>query len=354
MDFNRLLAQLLGTHQGSWGTPELGLSEGFNNVGAWVQGAEPVRSADGGSQAILNPNSQADRQQIQNAVSNSRGSVQGARTTAPIAPPPVNNFSGGGGGGGGNQPTPGGGGQDELALAEAARRNRINSYKAQAGNLRGQAQGTFDNILKAVNAFRDRTKTQFSNAGQEITNRASEILGSNARTAEEVSGDARARGRALGLGDSSKFNLQNKVQGNLAATQGATIARRGEEDRSNQNLFQERQDEAQSQENEANSYLRNAMDRATTIENTGYDAGEEVFANSLNDIVNYQRNLAAINPVNANGLTQYNPNFGGIANTLNGILGGLNGNTQTQQETGNPANPVSVFELLKRKGLVQG
>lgn len=245
-------------------------------------------------------------------------------------------------------------GVDELALAEQARRNRINSFKAQAGNLKSQAQGAFDNILKQVNAFRERNKTLFDNAGQEITNRASQILGQNARTAVESAGEARARARALGLGDSSKFSLQNKVQGNLASTQGNTLARRGEEERSNQNLFQERQDQAQGQENEANTYLRNALDRATTVENTGYDAAEEVFSNSLNDIVNYQRQLAAINPVQAANLTQYTPNFSGIANTINSVLSGMRGRGTTEQDFGNPVNPTDIYSLLRKRGLVTG
>jgi hypothetical protein len=247
------------------------------------------------------------------------------------------------------------GGSNELELAEQARRNRINSYRAQAGNIRSQAQNTFDNILKSVNSFRDRNSTLFSNAGQEITNNASSILGQNARTAVESAGEARARGRALGLGDSSKFNLQNKVQGNLASTQGNTIARRGEENRANRNIFDERQDQAQSQEDEANTYLRGAMDKATTIENTGYDAGEEVFANSLNDIVNYQRQLAAINPVKAGNLTQYTPNFSGITNTINGVLSGLgSGGASSGQDFGNPVNPQDIYSLLRRRGLVTG
>jgi hypothetical protein len=145
------------------------------------------------------------------------------------------------------------------------------------------------------------------------------------------------------------------VQGNLASTQGNTIARRGEEDRSNSNLFQERNDQAQGQENEANSYLKNAMDRATTVENTGYDAGEEVFANSLNDIVNYQRQLAALKPVQADSLTQYAPNFNGITNTINGVLSGLGGGQGTTEgDFGNPVNPTDIFSILKRRGLVTG
>lgn len=261
----------------------------------------------------------------------------------------------GGGYGGGTSPQDfadgGGGGVDELALAEMARRNRINSYKAQASNLRNEGQGTFDNILAAIGKFRDRSKTLFSNAGQEITNRASDILGSNARTGNELEGETRARGRAMGLGDSSKFLNQGKLSAQLAATQGNTIARRGEEDRANSAQFQGRQDEAQGQENEANTYLKSVRDRAAGIENLGYDAGEEQYANSLNDIVNYQRQLAQINPVNAAGLTQYAPNFSGITNTLNGILGG-GGQTAEAQDAGNPTNPTDIFALLKRRGLV--
>lgn len=264
-------------------------------------------------------------------------------------------------GGGGTQrmaAAPGGGmpgGVDEAELARRARENRINSARAQAGQLRGEAQGVFDNILKAVNAFRERNQNLFSTAGQEITNRASQILGSNARTAQEAAGTARARGRAMGLGDSSKFNLQNKVEGNLASTQGSTIARRGEEERSNRNLFDERQDQAQSQENEANTYLKSANERAGLIERSGFDTADEVFDNALNDIVNYQRQLAAINPVNAQGLTQYAPNFNGITNTINGVLDGMgNGGGVSEADMGNPVNPTDVFSLLRRRGLVQG
>lgn len=320
--------------------PEYGWSERLNNNQPTVFTGYTPQSQAKGLDTWRYEHFEKPKGGSQNSLIAPATTTSGNRSVSPTSPTPT-------------LPT-NTGGVNELELAEQARRNRINSYKAQAGNLRSQAQGAFDNILKQVNAFRERNKGLFDSAGQEITNRASGILGQNARTATEASGEARARGRALGLGDSSKFALQNKVQGNLASTQGNTVARRGEEERSNQNLFQERQDQAQGQENEANSYLRNALDKATTIENTGYDAGEEVFSNSLNDIVNYQRQLAAINPVQAGNLTQYTPNFSGIANTINGVLSGLTGRGTTEQDFGNPVNPTDVFSLLRKRGLVTG
>lgn len=354
MNFDALLRLIGGDNIDRIGTAlgarELGWSErGNNNQPTIYTGVTPQSQAAG-----------LDKWRYDHFIKpkGSSNQVQGVvdvLSTTPKADPP---------GGGRNVVRPmgrntdsGGGNVDTLALAlaDVARRNRINSYKAQAGNLRSNAQSTFNDILRAVNAFRERSKAQYENAGQEIINNASQILGSNARTAREAAGSARARARAMGLGDSSKFNLQNKVEGNLASTQGNIIARRGEEERANKNLFQERLDQAQRQEDEASTYLRNANDRAAIIENTGYDAADEVFGNALNDIVNYQRQLAAIRPVQAEGLTQYTPNFSGIVDTINGVLNGLGGGRGvTEQDMGNPVNPTNIFELLRRRGLVQG
>ena len=245
----------------------------------------------------------------------------------------------------------GGGNADAVALAEMARRNRINAAKSQAANLRSEGQSTFDNILKSINAFRERSNTLKTNAGQEIVNRASSILGSNARTGRELEGETRARGRALGLGDSSKFINQNKLASNLAATQGNTRARQGEEDRANSALFDERQDQAQTQEDNAGTYLKGINDRATTVENTGYDSGEEIFGNALNDIVNYQRTLATINP-NTAGLTQYSPDFSGITSKLSSVLDGASGGQTTEDNFANPATTTNIMDILRKKGFV--
>lgn len=279
----------------------------------------------------------------QGIILNPSGSVLGASDTQ-LPPGSTTN--------GGNPPPSGDtapSGPSAEELAERARRNRIDSYRAQAGNIRSQAESTFNDLLKAVNAYRERAKQQYSNAGQEIVDRASEILGSNARTAREASGEARTRGRALGLGDSSKFKLQNRVQGELASTQGNTIARRGQEERANQSLYDERQDQAQDQENQANTYLKGARDRATTLENSGYDLAEENYQGALNDIINYNRQLAAINPVQAGGISQYAPSFSNIPNTLNGVVSGITGSQSTATDTAaNPASSVNWLDLLRR------
>lgn len=298
------------------------------------------------------------------AVYQAKG-ISTAPTGGPIASyntdmpaPAANPAASYGGGGGVARPAPisgGGGGVDAAGLADLGRRNTIDSYRAQASGLRSSAQGNFDNILKAVNAFRDRSKTLFDNAGQEITNRGADILGSNARSAAELTGETRAKGRAFGLGDSSQFLNQGKLAANLAATQGNTVAKQGEEARANAADFQAHQDQAQNQENDANTYLRGANDRAASIDALGYNAADQQYQSSLNDIVNYQRQLAAINPLNAGGISQFNPDFSGIVNTINGVVGG-NGaapvSGATPQDFANPVNPTDIFALLKKRGLV--
>lgn len=336
--------------QGTWfGLPDFGLTEMLREMA----GRQPSAQA---TTAFNNPAVyQARKQQSFGGQNLAAPGVLGASSGGVIPGGPPNATMRQGGGGGGGAPTntslasSTGGGFDEQALAEQRRRSMIDSYKAQAGNLRSEGESTFANILNAVNAFRDRSKTLASNAGQEITNRASGILGANARMGTQAVGDARARGRAFGLGDSSKFNLQNKISGNLAATQGNTIARRGEEERSNQALLQERNDQAQSQEDQGNTYRNSINSRASALENAGYDQAEDQYASSLNDIINYQRQLAAINPVQSSSLQQYAPNFSGIANTVNGVLDGLGGGGTTEESFGNPAGNIDLQNLIAKR-----
>lgn len=263
--------------------------------------------------------------------------------------------SGGGGntGGGTTATNTGGGGGSTGPSAEDLALQAWRAAISQANDIRSNGRNTFDTLLKSVNAYRDRSKEFYNNADQQITNASSEALGSNARTAEELSGLGRAQGRALGLGDSSKFNRQQKVNSNLASTQGSTIANRGENQRANTTQLGSRMDTAQTNEDQANNYLKGVNDSANQVES----AGVQNYGGALQNILDYSRQLSALSPLNAGSLTQYAPNLSSIQNTLGGVLGTL-GSTGSAPATpggdtaGNLANPTDILSLLKTKGLL--
>lgn len=217
----------------------------------------------------------------------------------------------------------------------------------QANRIRNSGKATFDDLIKSVTGFRDRAKTQFGNADQQITNTGAERLGSAARSAYELAGQGRAQGRALGLGDSSKFNRQQKVNASLAADQGATTANIGENRRANQGVFDERLGQADQQEGQANSYLRQVNDAASGVESAGVDN----YGSALQALINYQQQLAAINPLNAGGLQQYAPNTNGLQNALGGVLASQAARPIAGADMGNPAlSPYDDFRKLLARG----
>lgn len=224
---------------------------------------------------------------------------------------------------------PAGPSQAEL-LALQAWRSAID----QANRVRSSGKATFDELLKSVAGFRDRAKTQFTDAGQQITNTAGELLGTNARSADELSGLGRAQGRALGLGDSSRFNRQQKVNSNLAATQGSVLANRGENERANQGVYDERLGQADTQESTANQYLRQINDSAAAVES----AGVQNYGSALSSILDRQRQIEALNPLQAGSLQQYSPNLSSVQNSLNGLLASQAGRNITNADMGgNPS-----------------
>lgn len=235
----------------------------------------------------------------------------------------------------------GGGGEEDYAAQQAYQAWR--SAIDQANRIRSSGKATFDDLIKSVTGFRERAKTQFGDAGQQITNTAGEMLGTNARSAEELAGQGRAQGRALGLGDSSKFNRQQKVNANLASTQGSVLANRGENERANRGVYDERLGQADAREAEANSYLRNINDSASGVEAAGVDN----YGSALDNLIRYQQQLAAINPLNAGSLQQYSPNLSGIQNTLGNILGAQANRQIPGGDMGNPAlSPYDDYRKL--------
>lgn len=216
----------------------------------------------------------------------------------------------------------------------------------QANRIRESGKATFDDLLRSVGAFRDRAKDQFTNAGQEIINSSADTLGANARMADSLGTKAARRGRALGLGDSSKFRNQNEVEGNLAQTQGNVLARRGENERANQGLYDERLDQAQSNEDQANAYLRNINDSASQVE----QQGALNYGGALDNILQYQRQLSQLQAPQAGSLQQYSPDMSGIANTLNTLLSSMsNRPVQGGDMAANLAGPTNFMDILRRQ-----
>lgn len=240
-------------------------------------------------------------------------------------------------------------------LADRAYRGKVDTYKNQAGSLRNQGGRVFEDILKAIGSFRDRAGTLKDNALQEITNRGADILGTNAQNAQGLMGKAVGRARNMGL--SGRMNLGNELLSNLQGMQGNTIAKRGEEERANSGLYQERMDQAQDQERQAGTYKTGMEEQAGNLERAGYDSAETSLLSNLNEIQNYNRMLASMNPVSATGLAQYSPAYSGLSNTLNSVLSGggtTGGVSQVNQGVGNAYNPVDLQALLrKRQGLYQ-
>ncbi len=253
------------------------------------------------------------------------------------------------GGGSTNQvvaPTNGGEGQSTDTSAQDLAYQRWRSAIDQANRIRSSGKATFDDLIKSVTGFRDRAKTQFGNADQQITNTGAERLGGAARSAYELAGQGRAQGRALGLGDSSKFNRQQKVNASLASDQGATQANIGENRRANQGVLDERLGQADQQEGQANSYLRQINDSASGVEAAGVDN----YGSALQTLLQ----IAAPTALNAGALQQYAPNTAGIQNTLGSVLGSQAARPIAGGDMagGNLANPTDIQSLLRQRGLL--
>lgn len=358
-DFRDLLTTIYGAvglpHAGSWLTPDFGVTE---RAGA-SRGIQENPGTGGVGLANLiagksNPGTPAATNYSSNPTMQSIPNVLGLADS---------NLGGGTGNGSGGNLTDLG---QQLAESETDRRIRMvrelfDQGKQQVAGYRQNIENRFNDIAKAIAAFRDRSTTLRDNAGQEITNTAASTLGSNAKTAQQLAGTANAQGRNLGL--SSRVQLGQKLLGNLQSTQGNVLAKKGENIASNNALFQERQDTANSQESDARTNrdagLQNAdlYDRQNLANfGSNYEGAQTNFASLLNNILGKAEALNAIKPLDSSGLTAYSPNFSGIVNTINGVLSSVpNGTGGVSTDAANLANPQTYADYLKRfKGLYTG
>jgi hypothetical protein len=231
-------------------------------------------------------------------------------------------------------------------LANLQLQSDLERAREQAGQLRGEGESNFQRLLQGIGAFRDRAGEQFQNAGQQITNTASDLLGQGARLGQSARTRAINEGRARGLGDSSRMGLLNQVTGSLVGNQGRTIAQRGENERANQLSYDTRLDEASDRERQAGDYRNTVESQAGGIERAGTAQAGNTFAQMLDNIRNQYQSLSGL--VNPQALSQYTPNFQGLNNNLNAATSGLQQMTPGGGNTGaNPAlNPIDIRKLL--------
>lgn len=300
-------------------------------------------------------------------VVNAQGGGVSTENNPPVVDKTVNPSTGGGvSGTGGNIVSQSTNLGEQLAGSETDRRIRMirelfDQGSQQVNAYRNNINSRFDDIAKAVGAFKDRAGVLRDNSGQEITNESAGILGSNAKTAQELAGTANAQGRNLGL--SSKVNMGQKLLGNLQATQGNTLAKRGENYRTNDANYQERIDTGDAQMRDAESAKSAGLEQANlydrqNLSNFGdnFEGAQLNFATLLNNVLGKSEALSAMKAPDASGLTAYDPSFNGIVNTINGTLSSVtNGGNGQTSDAGNLANPQTYADLLKKyKGIYTG
>jgi hypothetical protein len=358
-------------HTGSWGTPDFGITELISrllNQGRTVDGGSNLREDTGKPTAISPTGARIEGPGLgwnNDAIMNYPGGQrvfpmpQMSGTTMKIPSgegADTSNLPNNGGGGGGGNVTPAGSNDPGMDLATMKWLADLERAKSDARSLRGEGERNFGVIMDAVKRFRDRASGLRDEGAQQISNTFNEIAGGNARLGQDARKQALLTARAGGYGDSSKMGLLNSVTGSLAGQQGSAMARRGENDSSNQALYQSRQDEAQTQEDTASNYLQGINQKAGEIERLGsQDAGFNL-GNSLNSILQNAQMMRSIQAPNANSLSSFNPNFSGIANTLNSLIGGMSANMNTSGANEGSVNirPNNTLdELLRRSGLVR-
>ena len=346
------------THEGSWGTPELGLTELISDIRGIPRDTTTGGSSNTAAVGNTTPftNNYVSTQYPTNAYANNlTGQATNPGQILGLADTSNNDLLDGQP----QQQIPNGSGDsgqgNDQQLAVMKWLADLENAKRQAASYRESGRNTFNDLLAGIDAFRKRTGEQFENAGQEITNIFGDITGQNARLGQSARTQAIQQARRGGYGDSSRLGLLNQVTGNLAGMQGAATARRGENQAQNLALRGQRDDEAQGQENQANTYLKGVNESAGELERLGQQNAGFDFGGMLNNIINYNRQLGSMQAPNTAGLAQYSPNFSGLTNTLNGVTNNLSGglSSDSQNMAANLANPTTYQELLKRRGLVQ-
>jgi hypothetical protein len=288
--------------------------------------------------------------------------ILGATTQQNFTPAP--NFSGPGGfrnlsGGGGSGMVPTGQpsgqqtqqNQSSGPSLEDLLRGQFDYYTGEAERMRGSARRGFDDLLANIGSFRDRSKSLYDQAGQQITNRSADALYSNARTGQEAEGRTRSMGRALGLSDSSKMNRADKALAQTAAAQGDVMARRGENEMANQSLLDEREDTASAQERQGQSNFDNLVEQADAMRRGGMMQSLQDYQGRIQAMQERQQALQQMGLLNTAGLQGPQVNFegmGDLSGQLNQMFANQGQGTQSGGVQGGNMAQGSYQDLIRR------
>lgn len=292
--------------------------------------------------------------------------------TQTTTPPPSNN---GGNNGGGNN---GGGlsGQQNVdwyinefgqqvpidkanEARKAANRARYEAALRQASAERDRAGKIKADTFADIGRFRDRSKEAFTNADQQIVDTASGQYGEGLTSFNDLQKNLYNQFAARNIGLSAQIGSLGRARENLAKQQGNVSSEKGRNQRENTLMLNERNDQAQSLENQANTQYQSAIDAATNLERLGtdqYGADEGLasaaYQNSLNDIANRAQQLALLRQQVPTTAAQYTPKF-----NVTDYLNSMTSPTGTTQATGftpttqaaSVAQPTNIIDLLKKQ-----
>lgn len=213
-------------HIGSWGTPELGITE-------WIADKfGQSRNNQGGSQLRAGTVfAQPGQQYVSNNVAPSSTSYKYTQLAGPggVAAPAVDTSGGGGGGGGGDT----GGGSPSQADLLQTRLNgimqRLQLMKGEGERLRGVAKGVRDEVVGNVDTRygalqntamgkRDASTAELNKAEGDVVSNYGDTQAQLVKASQGTKLKNRALARALGYSDSSFY--ENMQSGNNRTLEG--------------------------------------------------------------------------------------------------------------------------------------
>lgn len=334
------IQNLINRRTGSWGTPELGWSEGVGDL----LGAG--RNAQGGSNFTTTPTPANTVRPAESISPNVFGNVLGSTTSLPswdyLDSLPVNKSSGGGGG---SNPSGSYNFNNVLADANKVREDALR----RASDSYNIGRGAYNEGIDTLNKRREQFQQNYDQTSGDILQGYEKNRGELNRSANEASTRTGNALRALGLGESAAVKATGRQNQenlrNLSSLQDSRVA----SDRANTANLNEQNIWADSQQSALDRYLQQLGSDKQTAE-TGADVN---FNNILNSIQSSLASLQAargdISGYTANPIAVNADQWASTVNNANlASLPTGGGGTADNSGVSIQNNPA-ILELLKKQ-----